>query len=171
MIQGKPFGASIYLLRSDKPSQVMMMMMRTTKLQNFQVFYTNPQSLVYTPSKPYQIMNTWCGDPLRLYMLQGVHKIMKDNNLINQTTEVGDYLMKNLREIQNKGKINNVRGIGLCIGFDMPNKESAWSFYRNMLNRGVHVGIARENVVQLRPALIFEKKHADIFLESVNALL
>jgi len=40
-----------------------------------------------------------------------------------------------------------------------------------MLNKGVHVGVSKENVIQLRPSLIFEKKHADIFLEATSETL
>mmetsp|Transcript_13774 Transcript_13774/g.13791 ORF Transcript_13774/g.13791 Transcript_13774/m.13791 type:complete len:246 (-) Transcript_13774:177-914(-) len=80
----------------------------------------------FRPAKPYQIMNTWCGDPLRLQLLEGVYRIIKEDELISQAGEVGDYLLKGLTKIQEKkGKISNIRGIGLHIGFDMPNREMA----------------------------------------------
>ncbi|CAG9333948.1 unnamed protein product [Blepharisma stoltei] len=132
-------------------------------------FFSKPE---FRPPHPLMMMGTWCGDPLRLYQLQGVMNVITNDNLIANAESTGEYLLSGLSIIQGKrGKIANIRGVGLHLAFDMPDKKNAWGLCKKLLEKGVHVGVAKDNVIQLRPSLIFGREHADIFLNAVDASL
>ena len=119
--------------------------------------------------QPYQIMNTWCGDPARIELLKGIRSVIESQNLIGRAKFIGDYLLSNLSQIfVSKPQISNLRGIGLHIAFDFTSKENAWNFSRDLLSKGIHVNVVNDKVIQIHPALVFDKPHADVFLEAVQ---
>ncbi|CAG9324402.1 unnamed protein product [Blepharisma stoltei] len=132
-------------------------------------YFAKPE---FRPPHAFMMMGTWCGDPLRLAQLQGVMNVISCENLVDSASSTGEYLLSGLTAIQTKrDKLANVRGLGLHIAFDMPDKASAWGLCKKLLEKGVHVGVAKDNVIQLRPSLIFGKAHADIFLDALDASL
>ena len=93
--------------------------------------------------------------------------IMKDENLIDNATVIGDYLMKGIAEI---GGYKELRGRGLMIGieYDFPVKD-----LRNKLlfEHKMFTGVAGANTIRLLPSLALGKVEADIFLESLRFCL
>ncbi|WP_428655610.1 aspartate aminotransferase family protein [Runella sp.] len=90
--------------------------------------------------------------------------IMKDENLMANATEIGDYLMKSLTEI---GGYKELRGRGLMIGieYDFPVEE-----LRNKLlfDYKLFTGVAGKNIIRLLPSLALTKAEVDIFLEALS---
>lgn len=126
----------------------------------------------FRPSHPYQIMGTWCGDPLRLVQLQGIMSVVSKENLIENAGMTGEFLLKGIQDIQSlKPQISNARGLGLHIAFDLPDKKAAWALTKSLIDKGVHVDVVKDKVIQLRPSLIFERSHAQLFLGALNASL
>ena len=122
----------------------------------------------FRPLQAWQILSTWCGDPVRVEMLRGVRAIVEKHGLIRNAQRTGEYLVNEIGKVVEKGKIKEVRGKGLLIAFDMDNKQKAWKLSNELLQRGVHVNVVKDSVIQLSPSLIFEKKHADVFLEALE---
>ena len=118
-------------------------------------FFMKPE---FRPPQSYQLLNTWCGDPARMQIFNGISNVIQHQN--------------NLEKIVNsQKKASNLRGKGLHIAFDFQTKQSAWEFCKNMLERGVHVNVTNEKTIQLSPALIFDKTHADLFLNATEECL
>lgn len=63
----------------------------------------------------YRQFGTWMGDPIRALQAREMVKVIKRDNLVESTKEVGDYIFKGLSDLQSgsgKGKMSNLRGKG-----------------------------------------------------------
>ena len=114
----------------------------------------------------YRIFNTWCGDPIKLLQTKCVIDEITDKNLVENVNQTGQYLMDNLYEIKSD-KINNIRGQGTFIAFDCENTEKRNELIKLLRGNGIHIGGCGTNTIRLRPALIFEIKHAKIFIDAL----
>lgn len=50
----------------------------------------------------------------------------------------------------------------------MDTEERAQNYVNKMVTKGVNVSVLQKNIIRLRPALIFGKDHADIFLQATE---
>lgn len=93
---------------------------------------------------------TFGGNHLACVAAIAVAEEMINNNLIQYASQVGEQLMSTLKQIEG---IDDVRGRGLMIGFDLP--EDATEFRKNLLfMHNIFVGSAScKKVVRLLPAL------------------
>merc|ERR1711971_177814 len=119
----------------------------------------------------YRVFNTWCGDPIKVLQTKVVTDTIKKQNLLQNVNETGGYLMEQLLDLAKQGKIENVRGKGTFISFDVGSTEQRLELIGLMRLNGVHVGPCGTKSIRLRPALIFEKKHAQIFMERLEKSL
>ncbi|TLV00621.1 aspartate aminotransferase family protein [Dyadobacter luticola] len=107
---------------------------------------------------------TFGGNHLACAAGVAVLDIMKDENLIENASDIGDYLFEGIKEI---GGYKELRGRGLMIGieFDFPVKD-----LRNKLlfEHKIFTGVAGSNTIRLLPSLALSKKEADIFLEALR---
>lgn len=140
------------------------------KAQTAGYFYGNDE---LRPKEAFRQFNTWCGDPAHVLISDKIFEFIAANNLVERTAEVGDYLYRGLEEIQGAGKINRLRGKGqgTFIAFDLESPQARNEFLNKMRQNGVNVGGCGAKSVRLRPGLLFEEKHADIFLNIVRKLL
>jgi len=90
--------------------------------------------------------------------------IMKDENLMDNAVEIGDYLMKGIAEI---GGYKELRGRGLMIGIEY---DFAIEDLRNKLlfDYKLFTGVAGKNTIRLLPSLALKKEEADLFLEALS---
>lgn len=122
-------------------------------------FYMHPR---LRPGQPYRLYNTWMGDPVRAMQAAKIVQEIKNNNLLDNVKEVGQYLQDHLKKIP---KVENVRGQGSFIAFDMDGRDA---FLTEMRQRGVNMGGCGEKTVRLRPMLTFQRHHADILLDTMR---
>lgn len=69
-------------------------------------------------SLPLRAFGTWMGDPIRALQAREMINIIKRDNLVANTAEVGDYIYEGLRKLQEgvgKGKMYNTRGKGYVL--------------------------------------------------------
>jgi acetylornithine aminotransferase len=90
---------------------------------------------------------------------------------LKNADEIGNYLLEEIRKI---ASLQNIRGKGLMIGFDVPSELQ--DLRANLLKRHkIFTGYGKPNVIRLLPSLALDKKDADKFLnalkEEVNLLL
>ena len=77
---------------------------------------------------------------------------------------MGEYITSALQSIP---ELQNVRGKGLMIGFDVP--EELKDLKKNLLwNHKIFTGEAKPNVIRLLPSLSLTKSEADMFLDSLR---
>ena len=90
--------------------------------------------------------------------------MIEKDDLMQNAEEIGNYLMGGISEIE---EIENVRGRGLMIGFDVP--EELKDLRKNLLQKHhIFTGVASPNVIRLLPALNLSKVEADKFLNSLK---
>lgn len=141
------------------------------KAQSAGYFFRDP---AIRPTLAYRQFNTWCGDPAHIMITNAIFREVAENNLPAKAQEVGDYLYKGLTAIQSEtGKISRVRGKGqgTFIAFDLASGAQRDQFVVNMRSLGVLVGGTGAQGIRLRPGLLFEEKHAKIFLDTVKKAL
>lgn len=127
-------------------------------------------------SLPLRAFGTWMGDPIRALQAREMIKIIKRDNLVQNTAEVGSYIFNGLTKLEQgagKGKISNVRGKGqgTFIAFDAETPAKRDAFVKQMRLNGINMGGCGDRSVRLRPMLVFEKQHADIFLDTAEKVL
>ena len=107
---------------------------------------------------------TFGGNQLACAAGLAVLEVMEEENLIAAAAENGNYLMDELKKI---GDLQNVRGKGLMIGFDVP--EELKGLKKKLLNDfKIFTGEAKPNVIRLLPSLAVTRKQIDDFLEALT---
>ena len=107
---------------------------------------------------------TFGGNHLACAAALAVLEVMKEEKLMENARTTGDYLINELKQIY---VLNNVRGRGLMIGFDV--QEAFNDLRKNLLwNHKIFTGEAKPNVIRLLPSLALRKKDADEFLDAVR---
>jgi acetylornithine aminotransferase len=110
---------------------------------------------------------TFGGNHLACAAALAVLEVMKEENLIQNAASLGDYLMQELKKIP---LLQNVRGRGLMIGFDVP--DSHKDLKKLLLSdKKIFTGEAKPNVIRLLPSLALTKAEADEFLEATRELV
>jgi 4-aminobutyrate aminotransferase / (S)-3-amino-2-methylpropionate transaminase len=139
------------------------------KAQTAGYYFGNP---ALRPNKPYRQFNTWMGDPARAILFRAIINEIERLNLVENTSVTGDYLYNGLERIQQQypEQIQNLRGKGqgTFIAFDSPRRDE---FLVKAKALGINIGGSGAKAVRLRPMLIFQKHHADIFLDAVQKLV
>ncbi len=107
---------------------------------------------------------TFGGNHLACAAGLAVLEVIEQEGLVANAAETGNYLMDALKKVPG---LQNVRGKGLMIGFDLP--EQWKELRKNLLfNQRIFTGEAKPNTVRLLPSLALRKKDADAFLEALE---
>jgi len=115
----------------------------------------------------YMLGTTFGGNHLACAAALAVLEIMEQDNLMKTAEETGNYLITELRKIE---EIKEVRGRGLMIGIELPEELS--QVKKNLLfKQHIFTGEAKPNVIRLLPALNLNKEQADHFLENFKIAL
>lgn len=107
---------------------------------------------------------TFGGNHLACAAALAVLEVIEQEDLIEKAKQRGQYLLNKLKKIEG---IENVRGLGLLIGFNVP--EEIKDLRKNLLwQHKVFTGEAKPNVIRLLPALTITRKQMDEFLEALQ---
>lgn len=126
--------------------------------------------------------NTFGGNPVSCAAGNAVLEFIEQNQLLKNCASVGAYLKAGIEELAERYPIiGDVRGAGLFIGVEFvsdritkaPAPEATRHVVNGLRNRGVLISSAgpMENILKVRPQLIFQREHADIFIETLEAVL
>lgn len=85
------------------------------------------------------------GDPIRALQAREMINIIREQNLVQHTKQVGDYVyqgLKTLASTTGSGKLLNLRGkdTGTFIAFDCESPEKRDRFAGLMRSKGVNMG-------------------------------
>ena len=109
---------------------------------------------------------TFGGNPLACAAALAVLEVMVSENLPEKVKASSDYLFRGLKEIPG---LLNLRGMGLMIGFDLPeNKKDHRA--RLLSEFGIFTGEAKPNTVRLLPMLNISKIEIDELLNALRKL-
>ena len=104
---------------------------------------------------------TFGGNHLACAAALAVLEVIEQDKLIESANELGLYLINRLKAIDG---IQNVRGKGLMIGFDVPDELKDLK-KKLLFNYKVFTGEAKPNVIRLLPSLAITKEQVDSFIE------
>lgn len=107
---------------------------------------------------------TFGGNHLACAAALAVLEVIEQENLISMAKQRGMYLMNQLKVIEG---IDHVRGKGLMIGFDVPEKLKGLK-KQLLTEHNVFTGEAKPNVIRLLPSLALSRKQADEFLDALK---
>ena len=134
------------------------------------------RELVEQFAKHDHYFNTFGGNPVSAAAGLAVLEIVKNEDLQDNALTVGNYLSDRLRQLADRFEnIGDVRGSGLFIGVDMvrdktsrrPATQLAAALTNELRNSGVltHTIGKHQNILKLRPPLVFSMANADYFLD------
>ena len=124
--------------------------------------------------------NTFASSPLQAAVGQAVIDEIEERDLTASVAEIGSYLREQLRAIgRDCPAIAEVRGHGLFVGIEWvkdrgskdPDPDGAEEIMNRLRRSGFLMGRSGQhgNVLKVRPPLVFEREHADLFLEGFAA--
>ena len=114
--------------------------------------------------KHFQLGTTFGGNHLACAAALAVLEVIEEEKLMGNAVMIGKYLRDELSAIP---QLENVRGRGLMIGFDVPDKMK--DLKKNLLwNQKIFTGEAKPNVIRLLPSLALKKKDAEQFIDSIK---
>lgn len=112
--------------------------------------------------------NTFGGNPLVCSAALTTLDYIKQNNLLQNSTEVGNYFLTELRKI-NSPLIREVRGLGLMIAVEL--KTKATKYAKLLQEAGVIVIPTLANILRLLPPLTFSKENVDQVVAVLRKIL
>ena len=114
--------------------------------------------------KHFMLGTTFGGNHLACAAALAVLEVMESEDLMNNAQKVGEHLMK---ELKNISELQNVRGRGLMIGFDVPEKLK--DLKKNLLwKHHIFTGEAKPNVIRLLPSLALTIEDADNCIAAIK---
>ena len=114
--------------------------------------------------KHFMLGTTFGGNHLACAAAIAVLEVIENEQLMENATLIGDYLLSEIKKIP---QLQNARGKGLMIGFDVP--EELKDLRSHLLNRHkIFTGTSKPNVIRLLPSLALSKNNADDFLEALR---
>jgi len=110
---------------------------------------------------------TFGGNQLACAAALAVLEVIQQDQLIDVAKQRGQYLLNRLKAIEG---LQNVRGRGLMIGFDVP--EALKDLKKKLLfDHNVFTGEAKPNVIRLLPSLAITRKQVDEFLDVLKEVI
>jgi len=111
-----------------------------------------------------RINSTWGGNIVDMVRFNYIVDAINREDLIADVSDVGSHLLWCLRSIS---EIDNVRGRGLMIAFDLPSSELRDRMVE-LLQENMLVLKCGSRSIRLRPALTFSKEDADVACQYIK---
>lgn len=129
-----------------------------------------------------EYFNTFGGNPVSCAIGREVLKVINDEGLQQHAAEVGQYLLKELLNLQGDyTEIGDVRGKGLFIGIEIvsnpidktPDTIKANHIINHMKEKGILCSTEgkHHNVIKFKPPMPFNKQNADTYIATLNEAL
>ena len=128
----------------------------------------------------YEYFSTFAATPAAAAAGHAVLDVLQLTGLPAQAVEVGARLRARLRTLAaDEPLLGEVRGTGLLAGIDVAplggatSRETARSLLESLVGRGVLVGLTgpRGDVLKVRPPLVWEAAHVDLFIDRLHQSL
>jgi 4-aminobutyrate aminotransferase-like enzyme/Ser/Thr protein kinase RdoA (MazF antagonist) len=118
------------------------------------------------------VFSTFGGNPVAAQAALAVLDVIEDEGLVEHAKSVGTRLLAGLREL-GATEIVEVRGRGLLVGVELAEPQLAGRVVDALREDGILIGRTgkREDVLKIRPPLIFAYEHADLVVERLDRAL
>lgn len=126
--------------------------------------------------------NTFGGNPVSCAAGQAVLEVIETEGLLGRCADVGAYLKTGIEGLAERHElIGDVRGAGLFLGVELvcdrtekaPDANATRRVVNGLRERGVLISSAgpMQNILKIRPQLVFQREHADFLIEALDAEL
>ena len=123
--------------------------------------------------------NTFGGNPVSAAAGMAVLDVIERENLIDNARKLGAYVEQGLLALQERHSvIGDVRTRGMFFGLnlveDRATKAPATHLTKRLVNRMKDLGVLigrigpHDNILKMRPSMVFQKDHADILLDTLD---
>jgi acetylornithine/N-succinyldiaminopimelate aminotransferase len=118
----------------------------------------------HLPPKHFMLGTTFGGNHLACAAALAVLEVMDAEKLMENAELKGEEIMQALRETPG---LQNVRGRGLMIGFDVP--DALKSLKKDLLMKGhIFTGEAKPNVIRILPSLALNEEDTKHFIQTLR---
>lgn len=115
--------------------------------------------------------STFGGNPLGAAVAVESLKVLTEENMIQNSFELGKYFREKLRSVNSK-HVKEVRGKGLFIGVELlPEAKGARRFCEALQSKGILAKETHENVIRFAPPLVITKEEIDWAMERIEEVL
>lgn len=115
--------------------------------------------------------STFGGSPLAAAVAVAALEVLDEEHLADRATELGNYFMSKLREIE-APMVKEIRGRGLLIGVELRPEAGGARRYCEMLQEaGILAKETHDHVIRFAPPLIIEKETLDWAIEIIADVL
>jgi ornithine--oxo-acid transaminase len=121
--------------------------------------------------KPGEHGSTFGGNPLAAAVARTALKVLVEENMIQNSADMGEYFMDQLCEI-NKSLIKEVRGKGLLVGVELkPEAKGARHFCEALQHEGILAKETHVDVIRFAPPLIITREELDWAMPHIRDVL
>jgi ornithine--oxo-acid transaminase len=121
--------------------------------------------------KPGEHGSTFGGNPLACAVASEALKVLVEENMIENSAEMGTYFLNGLRQIDSH-LIKEVRGRGLMIGLELkPIAGGARHYCEQLKETGILCKDTHNDIIRISPPLVIQKDEIDWALERFNNVL
>jgi ornithine--oxo-acid transaminase len=115
--------------------------------------------------------STFGGNPVAAAVGRAALAVIRDEKLIENAAEMGDYFIGKLRQIKSR-HIKEIRGKGLLIGVELkPEAKGARRFCEALKQKGILAKETHDNVIRFAPPLVIDKKTIDWAIRRIASVL
>jgi 4-aminobutyrate aminotransferase-like enzyme len=121
-----------------------------------------------------RVFSTFGGNPVAASAAIAVLDVLEDERLVENAAAVGGRLRRSLDELRDRfPAIAAVRGRGLLVGVEMADAALAERVVNDLREAGILIGRTgrAENVLKIRPPLVFADEHADLVTAAIDRAL
>ncbi len=122
----------------------------------------------------YEFFSTFAGNPVATAASLAVLDVLEDGAIPARAVELGEELRARIAGLRpNRPVIGDIRGAGLIAGVDLGSRQAATQVKEGLKERGVLVGTTGRHgdVLKVRPPLVWEHEHVDLFVSTLNDAL
>ncbi|MDF2946272.1 MAG: ornithine aminotransferase [Bacillales bacterium] len=112
--------------------------------------------------------STFGGNPLACAVSIAALEVITEEDLVNKSLELGEYLMTQLQSLQSD-VITDIRGRGLFIGIELNTK--ARPYCEKLKELGILCKETHDNVIRIAPPLVITKEELDFLFSKVKEVL
>jgi 4-aminobutyrate aminotransferase-like enzyme/Ser/Thr protein kinase RdoA (MazF antagonist) len=119
-----------------------------------------------------QVFSTFGGNPVAARAALAVLDVIEDEWIVAHAKRVGEGLVAALRDLPS-AEILEVRGRGLLVGVEMTGADVAARVVDSLREAGILIGRTgkRDNVLKIRPPLVFDDEHTAILVDGLRHAL
>ena len=132
------------------------------------------RELVDRFAERYDYFSTFAATPAAAAAGNAVLDVLEDRRLPERALVTGAHLLDRLRGLAaTTDVLGDVRGMGLVAGIDVVDRPTARRVLEALVRRGALAGLtgARGDVLKVRPPLVWDTTHADLFVEALAQAL